>query len=101
MDFSKLDQTEKLAVYGAAASIIGPLLASAGFGFGVGWFTLLLALAMLAIVFMPQFSPRTNLPGSKGSLMLVVGGIAGVSALLSLLSGLGLLGLFGLSPIFV
>ncbi len=101
MNFSKLNGNEKLAVYGAAASIIGPILSSFGFGFGVGWLTLLLALAMLFIVFQPQIAPQTNLPGSKGSLMLIVGGIAAISAALSLLSSLGWLGLFGGSGIAV
>jgi hypothetical protein len=101
MDFGKLNSNEKLAVYGAIASVIGPILATVGFGFGVGWLTLLLALAMLAIVFMPQLSPQTQLPGSKGSLMLVVGGIAGVSAALALLSSLGWLGLFGTNIVWV
>jgi hypothetical protein len=95
MDWSKLDQNDKLAVYGAVAGIVGPILASVGYGFGVGWLTLLLSLAMLAIVFMPQISPQTTLPGSKGSLMVLVGGIAGVSALLALLAGFGLMAFFG------
>ena len=102
MDFSKLGQNEKLAAYGAIAAIVGAVLAAAGtFGFGVGWLGLLLALAMLAVVFLPQLSPQTNLPGSKGSLMLVVGGIAAVFAVLGLLSGFGLLGLLSFSPLFV
>lgn len=101
MDISKLGQNEKLAVYGAIASIVGPVLSSMGFGFGVGWLTLLLAIAMLAIVFLPQFSPQTSLPGSKGSLMLVVGGIAAVSAALALLGSIGLLGFFGSNIVFV
>jgi hypothetical protein len=101
MDFGKLNGNEKLAVYGAIASVVGPILATFGFGFGVGWLTLLLAIAMLAIVFMPQLSPSTQLPGSKGSLMLIVGGIAGVSAALALLSSIGLLGLFGANIVFV
>jgi hypothetical protein len=101
MDLSKLDSNEKLAVYGAVASIVGPILASLGFGFGVGWFTLLLAIAMLAIVFMPQWSPQTQLPGSKGSLMLVVGGIAAVTSALALLSSIGFLGFFGSDILFV
>jgi hypothetical protein len=50
---------------------------------------------------MPQWSPQTQLPGSKGSLMLVVGGIAAVSAALALLSSLGWLGLFGSNIAFV
>lgn len=101
MDFGKLSSNEKLAVYGAIASIVGPLLSSFGFGFGVGWFTLILAVAMLAIVFMPQWSPQTTLPGSKGSLMLVVGGIAAVSAALALLASLGWLSAFGSNVVFV
>lgn len=101
MDFSKLSSNDKLAVYGAVASVIGPILASAGFGFGTGIITLLLALAMLAIVFLPQLSPQTTLPGSKGSLMLVVGGIAAASAALSLLTSLGWLALFGSNLVFV
>jgi hypothetical protein len=95
MDFGKLSQNEKLAVIGAVAAVLGPILASAGFGFGAGGLTLLLALAMLAIVFLPQFSPNTQLPGSKGSLMVIVGGIAAVSAALALLSSIGYLGFFG------
>lgn len=99
MDFSKLTQNEKLAVYGAAASIIGALLSSFGFfGFGALWFTLLLGVAMIVVVFLPQWSPQTSLPGSKGTLMLIVGGIAGVLAilaLLGLLTAIGFLGVYG------
>lgn len=95
MNFGKLGQNEKLAAIGALASIIGPILATAGFGFGAGGLTLILALAMLAIIFLPQFSPQTQLPGSKGSLMVIVGGIAAVSAGLALLSSIGWLTYFG------
>ena len=101
MDFAKLNGNERLAAYGAIASIVGPILASLNFVFGVGFFTLILALAMLAIVFMPQWSPTTTLPGSKGSLMLVVGGIAAASAALALLGSIGWLGFFGTNVIFV
>jgi hypothetical protein len=100
MDFSKLSQNEKLAVYGAAASIIGPVVAS-GLGYGAGFLTLLLAVGMLAVVFLPQLSPTTTLPGSKGSLMVIIGGIAAVSAALALLSSIGWLGFFGTSLVFV
>lgn len=101
MDLSKLGQNEKLAVYGAVASIVGPIIMAAGYALAVGWLTLILALAMLAIVFLPQWSPQTTLPGSKGSLMLVVGGIAAVFSVLALLSGFGILGLLGVGPLFV
>lgn len=94
MDFGKLGQNEKLAAIGAIAAIVGPIVATAGFGFGAGGLTLILALAMLAIVFLPQFSPQTQLPGSKGSLMVIVGGIAAVLAALSLLTWIGYLASF-------
>ncbi len=95
MNFSRLDSTERLAVYGSVAVIVGVVLSTTQFG-GAGaggWLNLILAVGMLAIVFMPQVSPQTTLPGSKGSLMLVVGGIAGIGSLLNLLSILGVLGL--------
>jgi hypothetical protein len=97
MDLSKLSSNEKLAVYGAGAAIVGALIAQFGSIYGAGglWLSLLLAVAMLAVVFMPQWSPSTTLPGSKGSLMVVIGGIAGVGALLGLLAILPALGLFG------
>jgi hypothetical protein len=95
MDFGKLGQNEKLAAIGAVAAIVGPILATAGFGFGAGGLTLILALAMLVIVFLPQFSPQTQLPGSKGSLMVIVGGVAALSAALAFLASFRYLGFFG------
>ena len=91
MDFSKLSSNEKLAVYGAVAAIIGSFLS---FG-GGGSFGVLTGIVMLIIIFLPQFSPSTKLPGSKGSLMLIVGGVAGIGALLALIAWLPYLGLFG------
>ncbi|MDP9250294.1 MAG: hypothetical protein M3O78_02850 [Chloroflexota bacterium] len=92
MNFSKLSSNEKLAVYGAILVIVGALL---GFGgVGGGGFGLLPGLAMLVIIFLPQLSPTTQLPGSKGSLMLIVGGLSALGALFSLLGLLTVLGLF-------
>jgi len=93
MDFSKLSQNEKLAVYGSAAVIVGLIIASAGFfGFGLGTLALLAAIAMLVVVFLPQRSAGTSLPGSKGSLMLICGGVAAAVLLLTFLSFIGFLG---------
>ena len=103
MDFSKLSSNEKLAAYGAIAGVAGAVIAAIGGWGGVLWLTLLLSLAMIAILFLPQWSPQTTLPGSKGSLMLIVGGVAAVSSLLALLSFFSVLGLLaaygGLAPI--
>jgi hypothetical protein len=90
VDFNKLSANEKLAVYGSAAVIVAGLI-GVGVG-GVGLLAVLAAIAMLAVVFLPQFSPNTTLPGSKGSLLLILGGIAGVIMLLGLLQIIGALG---------
>lgn len=82
MDFSKLSQNEKLAVYGSAALIIGGAI---GYSYGLTALGMLAAIAMLAIVFLPQFSSGITLPGSRGSLMVAVGGLAGAVMVLALL----------------
>ncbi|MEX0710031.1 MAG: hypothetical protein WD116_02380 [Chloroflexota bacterium] len=92
MDFSKLSSNDKLAVYGAVAAIIGAFLS---FG-GGGSFGVLTGIAMLVIIFLPQFSPTTTLPGSKGSLMMIVGGVSALSAVLALLALLSLMGAIGI-----
>lgn len=91
MDFSKLGQNEKLAVYGAIAVIIGGLvgLGAAGFGF----LAVAAAVGVLVVAFLPQFSPQTSLPGSKGSLLLLLGAVAGVILVLGLLNVLSALGI--------
>jgi len=91
MDWSKLSSNDKLATIGAGVAIVGGLLG----GFGGGGLGLLTAILMLVIVFLPQLSPTTTLPGSKGSLMLIVGGAAGLGALLALLTVLPYIGAFG------
>jgi hypothetical protein len=90
MDLSKLNSNEKIAAVGAVVAILGSIV-----GFGAGPYGLITGIAMLAIIFLPQFSPGTNLPGSKGSLMLVVGGAAGIGAVLTLLAWLPYLGIMG------
>jgi hypothetical protein len=88
MDLSKLSASEKLAVYGAIATVIGAVVAASSYPghWGVTWLGAILGLAMLAIIFLPQTSPGTKLPGSRGSLMVVVGGVAAVLMAFVLLS---------------
>jgi hypothetical protein len=90
MDFSKLSSNDKLAAIGAVLAIVGSVVS-----FGAGPYGVLTGIAMLVIIFLPQFSPSTKLPGTKGSLMLIVGGAAGIGALLTLLAWLPYLGLMG------
>lgn len=83
MDLSKLSQNEKLALYGSIALVVGGLL---GYSYGVTVLGVLAGLAMLVVLFLPQLSPGTTLPGSRGSILLLMGGIAGVVMLLALWS---------------
>jgi hypothetical protein len=103
MDLSRLNSNERLAFWGAVLSIIGTILTFFGAYTGAGglWLTFLLAIAMIVILFLPQWSPQTNLPGSKGSLMLIVGGIAAIGAVLGLFGLLAFLGLLAAFAGFV
>jgi hypothetical protein len=78
MDLSKLTASERLAVYGAIATVIGGVIAAGSYPghWGVAWLGAILGLAMLAVIFLPQVSPGTTLPGKKGTLMVLAGGLA-------------------------
>ncbi len=89
MDFSKLDQNEKLATYGSVAVVLAGLVSNWG---GLLFLSILAALAMLAVVFLPQLSPSTSLPGSKGTLMATLGLVAAVGALLTAVQWMSVIG---------
>jgi hypothetical protein len=82
MDFSKLSSNEKLATYGAVALVIAGIVSNWG---GLLWLSILAGLVALVIVFLPQISPTTTLPGSKGSLLVAAGGIAAAGAVIEIL----------------
>lgn len=89
MDLSKLSRNEKLAALGAAMAVVGGLVAASTYRtYGLAWIGILAGVAMLGIVLQPQLAPKTSLPGSRGSLMVIVGGIGGVIMALGLLTTL-------------
>lgn len=95
MNFNSLSSNEKLAVYGSLAVIVGMLIGSGGFfGFGLGILALVAAIAMLVIVFLPQLSSGTSLPGSKGTLMFAAGIIAAAVLVITLIQFLSFIGAF-------
>ena len=96
MDFSKLTSNEKLAVYGSAAVVLAGLISNWG---GLLFLSILAAIGMLAVVFLPQLSPTTKLPGSKGSLMAALGVGAAALAVIAALQWIGYLGLGSLNSI--
>lgn len=89
MDLSKLSQNDKLAALGAAMAVVGGLVAASTYrAYGLAWVGILAGVAMLGIVLQSQLWPKTTLPGSRGSLMLVIGGIGGAIMVLGLLTTL-------------
>ena len=95
MNFNSLSSNEKLAAYGSIAVILGILIASGGFfGFGLGFLALIAAIAMLVIIFLPQMSAGTSLPGSKGTLMFAAGIIAAAVLVITLIQFLDFIGAF-------
>jgi len=88
MDFSKLSSNEKMAVFASVVVVVTAIVSLVNRWGGLIILPLLAALAMLLILFAPSIMPNTKLPGSKGSLMLVAGGVAAVFWLISALTWL-------------
>ena len=96
MDLSKLHQNDRTAAIASVILIIAGLFAATVY---VTWLAMLAALGMLFVVLQPQIAPGASLPGSKGSLMLTLGGIAGLIMVLGLLTTLGFIASFGIADI--
>jgi hypothetical protein len=79
---SKLSANEKMAVYSAVVLVLGGVISNWG---GLMWLSVLAGIAVLAVLFLPQFSPATKLPGSKGSILVALGGIAAAGAVIEFL----------------
>jgi len=80
MNFSKLSSSERMGAIAAVATVVGAAVAASSYPghWGVTWLGAILAIGVLVVIFLPQFSPATKLPGSKGSLLVALGGIAAV-----------------------
>jgi len=78
MNFSKLSASDRMAAIAAVATVVGAAPAASTYPghWGVTWLGAILAIGMLVVIFLPQVSPTTKLPGRKGSLMVAIGGIA-------------------------
>jgi hypothetical protein len=86
MDFSKLDQNEKMAFGGAVVVFLAGIISNWG---GLFWLAVLAALGMAAVILLPQVSPSTTLPGSKGTLMATLGFVAVGTGVIELLRYIG------------
>jgi hypothetical protein len=86
MDLSKLSQNEKLALYGAIAVFLAGIISNWG---GLLFLSILAAVGVAIVLLLPQFSPGTSLPGSRGSLLALLGLVAFGGAAIELLRYLG------------
>lgn len=77
MDFSKLSQNEKLALYGAIAVFLGGVISNWG---GLFWLAVLAAVTVAAVLFLPGLAL-----GSKGTLLATLGIVALGAGLIELL----------------
>jgi hypothetical protein len=68
MDFSKLSQNEKLALYGAIAVFLGGVISNWG---GLFWLAVLAAVTVGALLFLPGLAL-----GSKGTVLATLGIVA-------------------------
>lgn len=102
MDFSKLDQNEKFAAMASGALVIAGIIAALNYStYAMAWVAVIAALGMLFVVLQSQMASGASLPGSKGSLMLVLGVVAGAIMLLSFLLALEFVFFrFGLPDLF-
>lgn len=85
---SKLSSNEKMAVYASAVVVVTGIVSLVNDWGGLIILPLLAALGMLLVLFAPSIMPNTKLPGSKGSLMLILGGVAALFWVISALTWL-------------
>jgi hypothetical protein len=82
MDLSKLSQNEKMALYAAIAVFLAGLISNWG---GLLFLSILAAVGVAIVLFLPQLSPNTPLPASRGSLLAALGIVAFAAAAIELL----------------
>lgn len=75
MDFGKLSSNEKMAVYAAVVVVVTGLISVVNDWGALMLVAVLAGIAALVVVFAPQIMPGTKMPGSNGSLLLVLGGL--------------------------
>lgn len=86
MDFSKLNQNEKLAVYGAVVAVVAGIISNWG---GLFWISVIAALVVAAMLVVPQVADATSSIGSRGTVLATLGIGAFVLGVIELLRFIG------------
>ena len=101
MDYSKLDPHERMVALSSGVLVVAGIVTAGWYGlYALTWLAVVAALGALFVVFQPQLAPGVSLPGTKGSLLVLLGGVAGVVMILALLTAVNLVfAVFGLPDI--
>jgi hypothetical protein len=86
MDFSKLDQNEKMALIAAIVVFLAGLISQWG---GLLVLSIIAAAGVAVVLFLPQLAPNTALPASRGTMLATLGFIAVAAAVIELLIWIG------------
>lgn len=86
MDFSKLDQNEKMALIAAIVVFLAGLISQWG---GLLVLSVIAAAGVAVVLFLPQLAPNTALPASRGTMLATLGLIAVAAAVIELLIWIG------------
>jgi hypothetical protein len=78
MTFPRLGTRDGTAAVAAAVTVIGAGIAGGAYPghWGVTWLAAFLGIGMLAVILLPNLSPTTRLPDTKGRLMAIAGATA-------------------------
>jgi len=88
MDLSKLSSNERMALYASVVAVVTGIISVINdWGALIGLATVA-AIGMLVVLLAPSMMPTVRLPGSKGSLLLVTGGVTAVAWVLGALTWL-------------
>jgi hypothetical protein len=89
MDFSKLSQSDRVALGAAGVVVITALLSISNDWGALMFLSLAAGAGVIAVVLLPKLSPATSLPVSKGTAIFGLGAVASVATGLSGLNWLG------------
>jgi hypothetical protein len=89
MDFKKISQNDRIALGAAGVVVITALLSISNDWGALMFLSLAAGAGVIAVVLLPQLSPATSLPVSKGTALFGLGAVASVATGLSGLNWLG------------
>jgi len=88
MDISKLTANERMALFASVVAVVTGVISVINDWGGLVGLATVGAIGMALVLLAPSMMPTTRLPGSKGSLLLVTGGVTAIAWALATLTWL-------------